>query len=568
MLKRLIVEQFVIIDKLDLTFEDGLTIVTGETGAGKSIILGAMGMILGEPAKIKSIRQGHDQSIFKAVVAPPKNHGVWPYLTEKDLVTADQEEFEIYRVMTTEGTETITLNDKPIELEILKEVGEILMEIHGQTANHNLLGPENQMNLLDLSGNFEPEVFTNVSEALHNVHRYTRELEEEEKFLAQHRGMRLKKLRAVVRKFEEIEMKEGFVEESEAEYARLLMAKETSEAFQLILSRLISGNGIVGSLASAKRTIEAQENVDKAEMEALTNYLDVALKNARDAVDEMTTLTPKYEIDTGPLFHLKKVLDVLKTIATDNKIAYEDITEFYLDVYGKDQRVKNGPERLVELKDLLVKSKNDFLKHAEILSKKRVIAAEALGKAITKEFPPLKLAKAEFIVVVEEKPDLPWTEKGFNVVTFTARMNPGMPFSPIAETASGGELARMILALKVVLQEIQTTTTLVFDEVDTGIGGSAAAAVGDRIAALSENTQVMVITHSPQVASCGDQHLHISKRVEGEVTISSVNELAIDQRINEISRMLAGDKVSGESDAAAQRLLDEAASAKQKRQAA
>ncbi len=596
MLKKLAVEQFVIIDKLDLDFASGLTIFTGETGAGKSIILGAMGLVLGEPPTPKSIRAGAEQSIFEATFAPEKDHPVWKLLIENELATESDTDFTIHRVMkkapvaepdsldasNTEDekkekekkrkeaeseNDDITLNGKVITRKILLQIGGLLVEIHGQFANQNLLGPKNQLNLLDLSGSFPQEVFDNVAEALGKVIGYKNELKAEKLFLARHKGLKLKKIEGLVKRFEDVGMKVGFIEETTQEFARLRRAKETMEAFQSILGRLIATNGSVLSLAGAKKTLEAQQNIDKEKTKKLAGFLDVALANSRDAVEEMGLLLPQYEIDTDPLEKLNKILNVLKKIAQEEKLEFAELTEFYVDQSTKLKRVRNGRDRLIELDKLLIDAKNDYKHHAHILTEKRIVAGEALGKAITAEFAPLKLEKAEFRVKVEERPESPWTKLGFNEVTFIARMNPGMPLSPIAETASGGELARMILALKVVLQKVQITPTLVFDEVDTGIGGAAAAAVGDRIALLSGGTQVLVITHSPQVASRGAQHLHISKRTEGETTISSVHELKMDDRIGEISRMLAGDKVTEESNAAAKSLIDEAEKARQVRQA-
>ena len=558
MLKKLEVDQFVIIDRLDLDFKERLTIFTGETGAGKSIILGAMALILGEEGKKDSIRQGAEQSVFEATFSPPEEHPVWEFMIKHKLVTAVQPEFTIHRTMRLKGKDDVKVNGHTVELELLKELGEFLVEIHGQFANHTLLGPENQLNLLDASGAFPQELFDNVANALDAVHRYEREEEEEKKFLARYKGLRGKKVMDVCRRFDDIGMKEGFIEETKEEYTTLRRAKETMEAFQSILGRFIATNGIVGSLGAANKTLAAQKHVDHEQMTDLAHYLDRALKNASSAVEEMNRIVPEYEIDLDPLENLKKVLAVLKTLAQEAKIEFQDLEAYWVEMSTKRSRIQNGRERLAELKNLLIEAKNDFRHHAHILSEERVKAGKVLSTSITSELAPLKLEKAEFIVVVEEKPEMPWTKLGFNEVTFTARMNPGMPFSPISETASGGELARMILALKVVLQKVQITSTLVFDEVDTGIGGAAAAAVGDRIGLLAEATQVLVITHSPQVASRGDQHLHISKRTEGETTISSVKELPMDERIDEISRMLAGDTITPESKAAAQSLIDEA----------
>ena len=567
MLKSLSIEQFVLIDKLTVNFKGGLTILTGETGAGKSIMLGAMSLILGGVSNPKSIRQGTNESRFEAVFNPIQGHPVWKFLTEKGLAQAGDTEFKVFRSFNHDGQDIIKFNGKEIERELMEEIGTYLVEIHGQFANQSLMDPHNHLLWLDMSGNFEPEIMTNVSEALHNVKRYTQELEEEKTFLAKHKGREGQKIAKIVAQFDSIGMEEGFIEKLQEEYKILLTAKETSESFQSILSKLISGDGAVTTLSNANNTLNKNPNLDEEKVADLKHYLKSSLDYARKAVDEMYDVIPQYEIDTDPIFEARKKLDVLESIATENKIEFDKLSGFWSHLSKKLARIKNGQARLAELKDLLVSAKNDYRKHASILSERRMAAAKNLSKAITEELPPLKLEKAQFEVVVEEKPEMPWTELGFNEVVFTARMNPGMPFSPIAETASGGEMARMILALKVILQKVQATPTLVFDEVDTGIGGPAAAAVGDRLALLAENTQVLVITHSPQVASRGNTHLHVSKKSDTDITTSAVNELTHEQRVDEISRMLAGDNTTSESQAAAERLISEAQQAVAKRQA-
>ena len=567
MLKNLTIEQFVIIEKLDLDLESGLTIMTGETGAGKSILLDAMGLILGEDSDPESIRTGAEQSLFKALFATPKIHPVWEVLTEHKLVKPADTEFVVQRVMKREGKDEIRINDIVIEQELMQKIGKVLVEIHGQFANQSLTEPANQLTLLDLSGDFPPEVFKNVADALRDVRQTKKALDEENKFLARHKGRILRKIEEVVKKFESIDMRVGFIEEAQAEYERLLTAKETSEAFQSILGRLIAGNGVVVSLSAANNTLNSQENLEEEKMVDLSKYLQASLKNARDAVTEMNRLLPEYEIDTGPLERYKKILLTLQSISKENKVPWEDLTDYYVDFSTKLKRVQNGREKVAELEKALAEGKRNYLKHAKVLSEKRQAAGIALSKAIMNELPPLKLDKAEFEVVVEERPNDPWTELGLDRVTFTARMNPGMPFSPISATASGGELARLMLGLKVVVQEVQLTPTLIFDEVDTGIGGAAAAAVGERIAMLADATQVLVITHSPQVASRGDQHLYISKKTDGVSTTSSVRKLTMQERTDEISRMLAGDTLTDESRAAATRLITEATDAAKIRRA-
>lgn len=557
MLKKLSIEQFVIIDKLELDFRTGLTILTGETGAGKSILLDALGLMLGDPPNLEAIRAGAEQAIIQAVFAPAANSAVWPFLIKNGIVTDTDTEFKVYRTQKRSGGEDILINGKPVELEFLRKMGTFLAEIHGQFANQSLLDPSNQQNLLDLSGGFPREVFDNVRNSLHDVQRYARELEEENLFLAKHKR-ELPKMEDVVGKFEKIGMHVGFIEQLQADYATLLRAKETSEAFQAILAQLISGNGVVAGLSAANNTLARQKNVDREKTAKLSENLAVALENVRGAVLEMGVLSPEYEIDTKPLYRMEEILRLLQTLAKDAKIPFEGLTDYFVDQSTKLARMRNGRHKLKELEDALAKAKREYLHHAHILTEKRIEAGKALSAAITSEFPPLKLMRAEFQVVVEENQTLPWTELGINKVTFTGRMNPGMPFSPISETASGGELARMILALKVVVQRVQIIPTLVFDEVDTGIGGAAAAAVGERLALLADNTQVLVITHSPQVASRGDQHLHVSKQSDGVTTLSVVRTLTAEERTAEISRMLAGDTITAEAQAAAMSLINEA----------
>ena len=558
MIKKIKVEQFVIIEKLELDFDKGLTIITGETGAGKSIILGAMNLLLGEENKPKSVRQGHEQSILEAVFAPPKDNEIWKILIKENICDPADIEFTIHRTMKKSGEDSIKINSQTITLETLKEWGNYLVEIHGQHANHNLLKPENQLNLLDLSGGYPTEFLDNVGDALKEVHRLNTALEEEKKFLATHKK-KMPNISRLVKTFEDMAMEEGLVNTLQNEYTLLQTAKDTYEAFQAILGRMITTNGVVGSLSASYNTLKDSDTLDKEKVSELMESLNQAIKHSRNAVSEIGRLAPDYEIDTAPLRQAKKTLNTLETISSEEKVPMNDMYEFYLDTTSKLNRFKNGRETLNTLDEQLKQAKGDYIRHAEALSEKRKIAATELGKAITNELPPLKLEKAQFEVIVEAKPEKPWTEKGMDEVTFTGRMNLGTPFSPIAETASGGELARMILGLKVVLQKVQTTPTLVFDEVDTGIGGAAAAAVGSRISKLSNaNTQVLVITHSAQVASCGDHHYHVSKRDEGNTTISTITPLSMDERIEEISRMLAGTESTTESQAAAQKLMTEA----------
>ena len=560
MLKNFTIEQLVIIDKLVLDVADKLTVLTGETGAGKSILLDALGLILGNVSDKELIRAGAEKSVIEAQFDLPTDAIVWKYLVEQGLAEANQKELIIHREVKREGDDEMTVNGKPVALDVLNKAGTMLCEIHGQFANQSLFEPSNQLNLLDLSGAFDNETYRAVREEFHNLSRYRQELEDESEFYKKN-VQNIGKMEALVSRFEQAGLGEMDIKPMKEEYARLLTAYETSEAFQEILSHLVATNGAIKSLSASNIALDRQENLERDKMKDLDGFLKAALQNARAAVSETNRLSPEYAIDTKPLHKHKKNLETLKKMSEDLKLKLDDISDYYKALVVRLNRALNCRERMAQLTEMIQKTEYSYRQYAHILTEKRIAAGVAMSTKINAELPALKLKNAQFKVLVEEKPDTPWTEKGFNTVTFTARMNPGMPFSPMAETASGGELARMVLAMKVVLQNVMTIPMLVFDEVDTGIGGAAAAAVGERIAHLAETTQVMVITHSPQVASRGDQHLHVSKKTDGVVTTSFARMLTMDERTSEVSRMLAGEVITSEAEAAARSLINEAAAA-------
>ena len=560
MLKKFTIEQLVIIDKLVLDVADKLTVLTGETGAGKSILLDALGLILGNVSDKELIRAGAEKSVIEAQFDLPTDAIVWKYLVEQGLAEANQKELIIHREVKREGDDEMTVNGKPVALDVLNKAGTMLCEIHGQFANQSLFEPSNQLNLLDLSGAFDNETYRAVREEFHNLSRYRQELEDESEFYKKN-VQNIGKMEALVSRFEQAGLGEMDIKPMKEEYARLLTAYETSEAFQEILSHLVATNGAIKSLSASNIALDRQENLERDKMKDLDGFLKAALQNARAAVSETNRLSPEYAIDTKPLHKHKKNLETLKKMSEDLKLKLDDISDYYKALVVRLNRARNCRERMAQLTEMIQKTEYSYRQYAHILTEKRIAAGVAMSTKINAELPALKLKNAQFKVLVEEKPDTPWTEKGFNTVTFTARMNPGMPFSPMAETASGGELARMVLAMKVVLQKVMTIPMLVFDEVDTGIGGAAAAAVGERIAHLAETTQVMVITHSPQVASRGDQHLHVSKKTDGVVTTSFARMLTMDERTSEVSRMLAGEVITSEAEAAARSLINEAAAA-------
>ena len=569
MLKRLSINQFVIIDQLQLDLLPGLTVMTGETGAGKSILLDAMGLLLGDPADMESMRAGANESTFQAVFGGLKpKHPVWHFLADKGIKADPDEEIVVDRVISHSGNDKMTVNGQELPIDTLREMGSMLVEIHGQFANQNLLDPMKQLLLLDAFGAYPPQVLGNVARDYRDILRYQKELDEERSFIAKH-GHEQAIIEKDITELTRLGMRENFYEDVQEELHRLINIRETNEIFQSVQAQLVASIGAEPALSIASKTVARQKDLDGDVLEPLEQFINVALDHVRKAILEMTRLMPQYDQDTSGIKKLEATVEAMHLIAKEREIDPPNkLFEFYETQVAKLKRIKNSRALILKLDEQLAKAKISYVENAHILTDARTKAAKDLSKAITAEMPPLKLLKAQFEVEVIEKINNPWSELGINEVTFTARTNPGMPFSPIAKTASGGELARMVLALKVVVQGVLTTCTLVFDEIDTGIGGAAAAAVGSRIAILADSTQVLVITHSPQVASRGQQQLQVSKKTDGVTTETVVTVLTPKQRVDELSRMLAGDTITPEATAAAQSLINEAAAGAEARRLA
>ena len=554
MLKRLSIAQYVIITSLSVDFEDGLTVLTGETGAGKSIILDALGLILGEPADLEAIRQGEEESQIEAFFEQPENHAVWPFLTKRGGILLSGTQLSIRRVIGRSGKDAITVNGASVDLPFLKELGTYLVEIHGQNANQSFLAPESQMALLDAFGAYPPEILANVEKAWDDIGRIAQELEDEKNFLLVAEREK-QSIEHTVNELEKLGMQKGIYQAVTEELADMVNTKGLCELFSSINSQLIAQTGIELSLARVERMLATQKDPI---LEKIKGHIRVALEQAREAISEMQVLAPTYiDVDTSSIPKLEEQLGGMKAIAAERKVPAEEIFEHYEFLAARLARIRSAPAKIKEFDLKLIRANEVYRGHAQILSEERRKAAEKLSAAITAEMPPLKLLSAQVQIDVTENPNAR-SAKGFNEIVYTARMNPGMPFSPITKTASGGELSRLILAFKMILQEVQAVSTLVFDEIDTGIGGAAAAAVGSRIARLAETTQILVITHSPQVAARGQQHLHVSKKTDGQSTKSVVEALTLEQRIHEVSRMLAGETLTDESLAAARTLIEEA----------
>jgi DNA repair protein RecN (Recombination protein N) len=463
------------------------------------------------------------------------------------------------RVLGREGRNESYLNGQPVELDVMQELGATLIEIHGQFANVNIMDPVHQRAMLDSFGGYK-DLLKGTENAWITLRALEKALDDEKRFMANAAAERIE-LTAMVAEMKKMKIKTGEYEQMVIDQRELTRQKLVGECLQSVQAQMVAGNGAERSLSGASRIIDKQKFLDADVLEPLSIKIAQALQFARDATTELFNIMPNYEVDIERLHKIEARLERCNKIAAKRDVDPHTLPEVYIVLDARLNRILAAPELIKELEDKVMVARGEYLKNSQALSKERIKAAKELSEAITKEFQPLKLGSAAFLVEVNELPSHQWGPTGINEIIYTARTNFGMPFSTIAKTASGGELARMILALKVILQAVQVTTTLIFDEVDSGIGGSAAAAVGERIAKLADDTQVLVITHSPQVAARGEHHLSVSKSSDGYKTTTHVQALTEEERRTEVARMLAGDTITPEARAAAISLINEALAA-------
>jgi DNA repair protein RecN (Recombination protein N) len=554
MLKQLSIKQFVIIDDLTLKFGDGLSVVTGETGAGKSILLDALGLILGDEADFEAVRFGSEFSDIEAHFTLPDNHPSWGILKENNLVKG--ENIIVKRRIGKDQSDVITVNDNTIDTELLQRIGMQMGEIHGQFANAGLLDPVRQLSFLDAYGAY-PDLVNGTRDAWQAMKDIEKQLEAERKFMAQTLDERIT-LTKTVAEMKKLKIKPGEYLELDEKQKELTKIKNVGEMLQAVQAQMVAGTGAERSLIQANRLLERTRHFDAEALTTLANHLKQSLDSARDATSELLQLMPNYEIDTTTLYSVEERLAAFRRLSAEHDSPPEDIMSLYERLSARLARIQGAQALIEQLEDKLMDSRREFNQNSQALSKARKVAAMNLSNAITAELPPLRLKQAEFLVEIEDLPNNLWGPTGINAAVFTARTNKGMPFSSISKTASGGELARMILALKVILQRLQMTPTLVFDEIDTGVGGATAAAVGQRLALLAKDTQIMVITHSPQVASRGVAQMVVSKGEINGVTLTQVKSLTPDERVEELARMLAGATLTKAARTAAMALLEEA----------
>lgn len=564
MLTALAIRDVVLIDRLDLGFEIGLSVLTGETGAGKSILLDALGLALGARADSGLVRHGSTQASVTAEFDLAPDHPIDGALTEAGL---DPREGPLIlrRVITADGRSRAYVNDQPTSVGLLRQLGDGLVEVQGQFDQRGLMDPSTHRTTLDAFAGLSKQVAA-VSDAWTAWRHAAETLRQAEAELARARVDEAW-LRHAVAEFDTLAPEVG--EETRLVDTRTMLASAEAvlEAMNAAAEAL-SGDGRTNAEAGADMALthaqRALERVaDKAghRLAPALAALDRATAEVQDAIAEISSAAGDVEADSGRLGEIDDRLHAIRDLARKHNVEPEALSETHRHLADRLAALDSHGGNLAALVKAERTAHHAYEVNASALSVARAKAAKRLDKVLNAELPPLKLEKAGFETLVERLTEERWGPSGMDLVAFRVSTNPGTPPGPLAKIASGGELSRFLLALKVVLAEANPVPTLVFDEVDAGVGGAVAAAVGDRLVRLAGRLQILVVTHSPQVAAQGAHHWHVAKQETGESVATRVTALDSATRREEIARMLSGAAVTAEARAAARSLLDQAAGA-------
>ena len=549
MLRQLSIRNVVLVEQLDLEFERGLGVLTGETGAGKSILLDALGLALGARADAGLVRSGEEQASVSAEIELPAGHAVHALLAEQGIEVDPGEPLILRRVVKSDGGSRAFLGAS-VPAGLLREVGSLAVEIHGQHDDRGLLNAKGHRDLLDAFGGLQTR---EVEQAWSEVTRIEAELLEARAELAAAERDR-EWLAHASGEIEAIAPEEGEETKLAEERAAMQAGAKAGESLSGLDELLGGADGALSLLRQAARRIERSAADHPLLAEALAS-LDRALIEASEAEDRIGRAADALAFDPARLEQVEARLFDIRGLARKHRVEADQLAALGEQMRAQLAAIDAGGERIEELDRQLLAVRETYSDAAARLSKARHEAAARLDAAVATELAPLKLDAARFrtdLAAAEPGPS------GTNRVEFQVSTNPGAPFGPLTRIASGGELSRFILALKVALAEAGGAATMIFDEVDRGVGGAVASAIGERLASLARKSQVLVVTHSPQVAARASHHYRIEKSHGEHGTRTSVRKLSDEERREEIARMLSGASITEEARAQASRLLDAA----------
>ncbi len=545
MLRSLDIRDVLIIDRLSLTLGPGLNVLTGETGAGKSILLDALGFVLGWRGRAELVRAGAAQGEVVAVFELPQGHAGHAVLAEAG-IAVDEGEVILRRVNAADGRKTAWINDRRVSGEVLRELSDTLVELHGQHDDRGLLNPRGHRALLDAFAGVELTALraawrarSQTREALAQARAALDRAQAEEEFL-----------RHAVAELDKLNPLPG--EEAVLDARRRLMQGAERIRADIARAHGALSEGAEGQMRDALRWLEGASDRAEGRLDGALAALNRALIELGEAVGGVEETLQGLDFNPAELEALEERLFAIRALARKHNVLPDELGTHAETLRGRLAAIDGGAAGLARLEKAVAEAEAAYGREAAALTLTRRAAAARLDAAMAAELAPLKMERAVFATLIATGEAGP---EGVDAVTFTVATNPGAPAGPLNKIASGGELSRFLLALKVCLMGDSPGMTMIFDEIDRGVGGATADAVGRRLKALAERAQVLVVTHSPQVAAKGANHWQVSKRVVEGATLSTVATLSEDERIEEIARMLAGDTVTDAAREAARALL-------------
>ena len=564
MISALAIRDVVLIDRLDLKFEDGLCVLTGETGAGKSILLDALGLALGARGDTALVRRSHADHQNSATVTAEFHLQITDHDTIRNVLEKNDLNFPdpgeplvLRRMLSADGRGRAFVNDQPIGIALLREIGNTLVEIEGQFASRGLLDSATHRGALDAFAGLDSDrakvasAFNDFSAAKDAHSAAQLELERSRK--------EEDWLRNAVEELEALEPRIDDERQLISDRALLINFEKLTGSVTDALEALNSGDGANARIAAAHRSLSRIADKAEGQLDESIATLDRALAEVADATAVLQSISAELESDPGRLGQIDDRLHTLRSAARKHQTDVDGLVEELHRLSSQLEMLDLAASNLNSHNETLMQARRVYLASAKKLSAARAKAARKLDQAVSCELTPLRLDKARIQTKIEELDEEHWNIHGIDRVDFTVATNPGQALGPISRIVSGGELARFMLALKVVLSESSHIPTVVFDEVDSGIGGATAAAVGERLRQLGKRMQVLVVTHSPQVAALGAAHWRVMKSEGGSGgdphSITRVDQLSPRDRREEIARMLSGARITDKARAAADSLL-------------
>ncbi|WP_455473776.1 DNA repair protein RecN [Bartonella sp. B30(2025)] len=552
MLVQLSIHNIVLIETLDIHFTAGLSVLTGETGAGKSILLDALSLALGGRGDASLVRHGAAQGQVTAVFDVPTSHPARHIIRESGF--DDTGDIVLRRVQSSDGRSRVFINDHVASVALMRNIGRMLVEIHGQHDDRALVDTATHRQLLDAFGGLE-----NETESLRQCYQIWREFEEQlqkQRLKVEDAIRETDYLRACVKELDKLNFQVGEEEALSLRRADMLKLEKIATDIKEADDLLNGAKSPIPVLSNLVRRLERKMPEAQTLIAPVVKAIDDALHALAIAQDGIDAAMRALDFDTGELEQVEERLFTLRGIARKYHVAADELTQLRDKMDAKLSDFEEAQTTLTRFEKETREAKKNYDTLAQLLSIKRREAAKRLSESVMAELPALKLEKAEFIVEMQSDAEKR-TAEGIDRVEYWVRTNPGTRAGPMLSVASGGELSRFLLALKVVLSDCGSAPTLIFDEIDTGVGGAVAAAIGQRLQRLSKTIQVFAITHAPQVASKAHSHFLISKAKSGneERFITAIHKMEEQERTEEIARMLAGEKITEEARAAAQKLL-------------